>query len=561
MLSKLWNTLNALSSKKALKYTLYLFAVIIFFAIILVPPIIGILIKAGSIQSLFEQPELMNTALGAISNSFTIGLIVSALDLIAGIPLAWLITRGKSKWLSVLDTLADIPFAVPTAALGYSLLLFWNSSGGLSGLFGSTLVSPGWLLVMLLHFTFSFPVVVRVIVGALLDYKMEYERASRTLGAPPLSAARTVTFPIIKPSLVAAFSLAFARSLSETGATFIVAGAFLNGPVFLQNISNQFRAGTISQASYEGATVFASIILIAVSLVIFALIRLLGQRIKLPFGHGLPVFEKKLSYKKAAWTRNTATLAVFIIIVLIPSLFVALPAFQAVVTGTTLTDVFTGSGIWTSYWQSIFLSYGLGAVVTVLGIILGIPMAILISRRTFGKLPSDILDSLINIPIIVPSIALGVSLRFFWQGIPGIPDFLLLVFAHLAITYPYFVRSMSAALERINIDMEEAAKTLGAKPFTVFKTIVLPLSKYSILSGAIIVFTRSVSETGATLAVTPTLQTAPVLVVNWVNSLRGVIAPIEGVNALTVGLACGILILLSFIILLVLRLFTRKGQV
>jgi thiamine transport system permease protein len=331
--------------------------------------------------------------------------------------------------------------------------------------------------------------------------------------------------------------------------------------VFLQNISNQFRAGAISQASYEGATVFASIILIAVSLVIFALIRLLGQRIKLPFGHGLPVFEKKLSYKKAAWARNTVALAVFIIIVLIPSLFVALPAFQAVVTGTTLTDVFTGSGIWTSYWQSIFLSYGLGAVVTVLGIILGIPMAILISRRTFGKLPSDILDSLINIPIIVPSIALGVSLRFFWQGIPGIPDFLLLVFAHLAITYPYFVRSMSAALERINIDMEEAAKTLGAKPFTVFKTIVLPLSKYSILSGAIIVFTRSVSETGATLAVTSTLQTAPVLVVNWVNSLRGVIAPIEGVNALTVGLACGILILLSFIILLVLRLFTRKGQV
>ena len=561
MLSKLWNIINALSSKKPLKYTLYLSAIIIFFAIILVPPIIGILIKAGSIQSLFDQPELMNTALGAISNSFTIGLIVSALDLIAGIPLAWLITRGKSKWLSVLDTFADIPFVVPTAALGYSLLLFWNSSGGLSGLFGSTLVSPGWLLVMLLHFTFSFPVVVRVIVGALLDYKMEYERASRTLGAPPLTAARTVTFPIIKPSLVAAFSLAFARSLSETGATFIVAGSFLNGPVFLQTISNQFKAGTISQASYEGATVFASLILIAVSLAIFALIRILGQRIKLPFGHGLPVFEKRLSYKKAAWTRNTVALLVFIIIVLIPSLFVALPAFQAVVTGTTVIEVFTGSGIWTSYWQSIFLSYSLGAVVTVLGIILGIPMAILLARRTFGKLPSDILDSLINIPIIVPSIALGVSLRFFWQGIPGIPDFLLLVFAHLAITYPYFVRSMSAAMERINIDMEEAAKTLGAKPFTVFKSIVLPLAKYSILSGAIIVFTRSVSETGATLAVTSTLETAPVLVVKWVNSLRGTIPPIDGVNALTVGLACGILILLSFIILLVLRLFTRKGKV
>ncbi|MCW3996117.1 MAG: ABC transporter permease subunit [Candidatus Bathyarchaeota archaeon] len=560
MLSKLWNTLNTLSAKKPLKYTLYLSAIIIFFAIILIPPIIGILIKAGSLQAVFGQPELMNAALGAISNSFIIGLVVAALDLIAGLPLAWIISRGKSRWLSVLDTFADIPFVVPTAALGYSLLLFWSSSGGLSDLFGSTLVSPGWLLVMLLHFTFSYPVVVRVIVGAMLDYKMEYERASRTLGAPPLTAARTVTFPIIKPSLIAAFSLAFARSLSETGATFIVAGAFQNGPVFLQNLSNAFKNGSLTQAQYEGATVFASLILIVVSLTIFAIIRVLGQRIKLPFGHGLPIFEKKLSYAKAAWSRNSITLFVFLVIVLIPSLFVALPAFQAVATGTTFVEAFTGSGIWASYWQSLLLSYGLAAIVTVLGIILGIPIAILIARKTFGKLPSAIIDTLINVPIIVPSIALGLSLRFFWQGIPGIPDFALLVFAHLAITYPYFVRSMSAAMERINIDMEEAAKTLGAKPFTLFRTIVLPLTKYSILSGAIIVFTRSVSETGATLAVTSTLQTAPVLVVNWVNSLRG-ISPIAGVNALTVGLACGLLILFSFIILLVLRLLTRKGKV
>jgi thiamine transport system permease protein len=177
----------------------------------------------------------------------------------------------------------------------------------------------------------------------------------------------------------------------------------------------------------------------------------------------------------------------------------------------------------------------------------------LIARKTFGKLPSAILDTLVNVPLIVPSIALGVSLKFFWQGVPGMPELLLLIFAHLSITYPYFVRSMSAAMERINIDLEEAAKTLGAKPFTVFKTIVLPLTKYSILSGAIMVFTRSVSETGATLAVSTNLQTAPVVIVNWV---KGVVAA----SPLDIGLGCGILIVLSFIILLVLRLLTRKGK-
>ena len=561
MLSKLWNTLNKWSSKKPLKYSLYISAVAVFFAFILIPPILGILIKIPTVQNVINQPALMSTAWTAIRNSFIIGLIVAALDLIAGIPLAWLITRSKSRWLSVLDTFADIPFIVPTAALGYSLLLFWSLPGGpISTLFGGPIISTGWLLVMLLHFTFSFPVVVRVVVGAMLDYKMEYERASRTLGAPPLTASRTVTFPIIKPSLIAAFLLAFARSLSETGATFIVAGAFVNGPVFLQTLSNEFKKGLIPQATYQGATVFTSLILISVSLTIFGLIKVASPKIKLPFGHGLPVLEKKLSYKKTAWTRNSLALFVFLVVVLVPSLFVALPAFQAIASGTPAIQALTGVGVWASFWQSLLLSYGLAGIVTVLGIILGIPMAILISRRTFGKTVSAVLDTLINVPIIVPSIALGVSLKFFWQGVPGIPAFLLLVFAHLAITYPYFVRSMGAAMERISIEMEEAAKTLGAKPFTVFRSIVLPLTKYSILSGAIIVFARSVSETGATLAVSTNLVTAPVLIVNWVNAIRGVASPIQGVTALTVGLACGILILFSFIILLVLRLITRKGK-
>lgn len=564
MLDKLMQKLNRLSSRRPIKYTLYLSAIILFLGLILIPPIFGIVLKFDTIQYVIDKPELMGTAYTAIINSFVIALIVAALDLIAGIPMAWLISRGKSRWLSVLDTLADIPFVVPTAALGYSLLLFWGTSGnGLSAFFSQPLVSPGWLLVMLLHFTFSYPVVVRVIVGALLDYKVEYERASRTLGAPPLTAARTVTFPILKPSLVAGFALAFARSLSETGATFIVAGAFQNGPVFIQSLKNQLTTGfpyQITETTYEGATVFTSIILIVVSLVIFALINFLGQKLTLPFGKGLPLIEKKISYRKAENTRNTITLIVFFALVLFPSLFVALPAFQAITSGTTFIDAFTASGVWASYWESLLLSYGLALIVTILGIILGLPMAILIARKTFGKLPSLLLDTLITVPLIVPSIALGVSLKFFWQG-AGIPEFILLVFAHLAITYPYFVRSMSAAMERISVDMEEASKTLGAKPLTVFKSIVLPLTKYSILSGAIIVFTRSVSETGASVAVSTNLVPAPVLIVNWVNSIRGLGTIIPGVTSLTVGLACGLLIVFSFIILLALRLLTRKGKV
>jgi ABC-type sulfate transport system permease component len=75
---------------------------------------------------------------------------------------------------------------------------------------------------------------------------------------------------------------------------------------------------------------------------------------------------------------------------------------------------------------------------------------------------SSALNVLVDIPIIVPSVALGVSLRFFWkETLAFIPDVWLLVFAHLAITYPYFVRSMSAAIERISIDLKKRRELWG----------------------------------------------------------------------------------------------------
>ena len=552
--TKMLEALDRLSSRKAVKYGVYLTAVILFFALILLPPILGIIIKWNTMQQVLNQPALMSRALSAVENSFTIALFVSALDVATGVPMAWLITRGKSKWLNVLDTVSDIPFIVPTAALGYSLLLFWSEPGGVSSLFGNSLVSQGWLLVVLLHFTFSYPVVVRVIVGALLDYKKEYENASRTLGAPPFTASRTVTFPIIKPSLIAAFILAFSRSISETGATFIVAGAFENGPAFIQNMKNDYIDGKIIQPTYEGSIVFASFILIAVALAIFLTIRALGPKLKLPVRKIWPTFERKLSYSKAASSRDSITLLIFFAIVLIPSLFVALPALQAIFTDT-LPKSLSGAGVWGEYWQSLLLSYFLGAVVTILNVIIGLPMAIIVARRKLGALPSAVLDVLVNVPLVVPSIALGVSLAIFWKAnFASMPEMVVLIFAHLAITYPYFVRSMSAAVERISPDLEEAARTLGAKPLGVFRTIVLPLTKYSILSGAIMVFTRSVSETGATVAVVTSLRTAPVVIVEWVTK-KVAATPLE------IGLGCGFLIVFSFIILLALRLIVKgKGR-
>ena len=530
--------LDRASSKPLVRHLIYAGSVIFFLGIILVPPILGVALKWSAIGEVFQSPSLMSRASSAIYASFAIAFLVSFLDLVAGLPLAWFIARGRSKWLNVLDTLADLPFIVPTVTLGYSLLLFWSGAGGIAQIFGGNpLVSPGWLLIVLLHFAFSYPAVVRVIVGALLDYKIVYEEAARTLGAAPVTADRTVTLPILKSSLIAAFTFAFARSLSETGATVIVAGAFESGVVFIKNTRD---------LGQEGPMVFVSFVLILTVCLIYLVIRLLGPRLKIPVKKVWPSMERKLSGSKVKTFRDSVTMFVFSVFVLTPSLFIALPIFNAIA-GGTLNQAVASVGVWQGYWQSLLLSYSVAAAVTVLNALVSLPMAVLIARKRWGATASTTLDVLSNVPMIVPSIALGASMKIFWSNFAFMPEVTLIIFAHLSITYPYFVRTMVGAVERVNMDLEEASRTLGARPFAVFRTLILPLTKYSLFAGTIMMFARSVDETGATLAVVSTMKTVPVLLVDWVKHT-------VPASPMDIALGAGFLVLLSFAILLVLRL-------
>jgi len=539
-------TLEDLSSKPLVRHLFYTSTIVFFFAFILLPPVFGVLLKIDSLGEIYAFPELLARAHSAIIWSFITAFVVSLMDLIAGLPLAWFIVRSKSRLINVIDTLADVPFLIPTAALGYSALLFWSSPGGIPSLFsGKIAVSPGFILVLLLHFTFSFPVIVRVMVGELLGYKEIYEFAAKTLGAQPFTAVRTITLPLLKPALVASFLLSFSRSLSETGATVMVAGAFENGPVYINNMKKE---------GFEGPLVYVSFILILTSVLVFFSISLLAPRLKLPLRKVWPELERKLSTPASIRTRDSITLFVFLFFAMAPSIFVCLPlifAFFDGKLGSTLTLALTGSGPWTEFWNSMLLSYSIGSISTLMNVILGLPVAIAIARKKLGR-TTPLLDAIVNIPIVIPSIALGASLSFFWGSLGSIHEFWPLVVSHTTITYTYFVRSMSAAIESIPLEMEEVACTLGAKPFTVFRKITLPLTKYSVFSGAILVFTRSVSETGAAIAVSKTLKTAPVLLMDWVKG--GTVPP------LTQALGVGFLILASFLTLLLLRIALRAGR-
>ncbi|MEM3046219.1 MAG: ABC transporter permease subunit, partial [Candidatus Bathyarchaeia archaeon] len=277
-----------------------------------------------------------------------------------------------------------------------------------------------------------------------------------------------------------------------------------------------------------------------------------GPRLRVPVRRAWPTGERAFSGRVGVAFRDGVTMLFFFVFVITPSLFIAFPAASALTDGS-LGKALSGLSVWGPYWQSVLLSYTIGVVATVVNVAAGLPVAVLLARKQAGRAATALLDALVNVPIVVPSIALGVSLSFFWAVFGGLPEFWVLVLSHTTITYTYFVRAMSAAIEDVSPEMEDTARSLGARPLTVFRKVTLPLAKYAVLSGAILVFTRSVDETGAAKAVSRELKTAPVLLVEWV---RGTLPVSNSERALGVAL----LALTSFIALLVLRLVTRERR-
>jgi len=530
--------LDRLSENKTISYLIYLASVIFFFGIILLPSLLGVLLKIGVVQEVFQNTELFEKSISAIFSSILLATLVSVLDVAAGLPLAWLIAKKRYKWISFIDYLTDLPMIIPTVILGYSALMLWCEEAPLS-ILGFPRISPGFLTVLLLHFSFSYPVVVRVLVGKLMELDATYEIAARVLGASSFTTARTVSIPMIKSGIIASLILSFARSLSETGATIMVAGSFENGPVF---IKRSIDAGLVSPM------VFVSLMLIFLSVLILLGLRLFGLSLRIPFRRAYRI-ELVLSSEKVVYARDVLTILVFILFIFIPSSYIVIARLPLATRPDLIKQVFLGEGIWASYWSSVINSYVIGLLATLINVLFSLPMAIIISRRRLGRTFSRILDALSNVSIIMPSVALGVSIGLFW-GSSGIPDFFLVLLAHLCITYPYMVATMVSALEDLPVELEEAGRTLGGTPFKVFRSITLPVAKYSFLSGAILTFTRSVNETGATLAVSKTFKTVSVLLVEWVKS------PVMRVES---GMGTLILMLLSLIFLIVFKYIYSKG--
>lgn len=487
--------------------------------------------------------EVLSQVTGALTLSFVVAIIATLIDLAVGLPIAWVLVRKEFRGKSYVNTLIDMPLAIPTAAMGFSAALFWGITPGIDKPWGAiSFTNSAFVLLLLLQIVFSFPYMVRSLAAILEEIDINYEVAARACGASRLTAARTVTLPLFRSGIVTGAILCLAKTLSETGGVMAALSTIQSREYNATALIGTMKSASLFNDALVPALAFVSIVLIVLSIILLIIVKLIVTKVKLPMRKVWTNLEKKLSRGAFPKLKDAGAFLFLTFVVLVPAFFIF--GFVATAEPSQTAD-------WGAFWSSLGLSFAIAGVVTTIVLLLGIPMGILIARSRKKK-AAGVLDVLVNIPFIVPTAALGFSLGLFWTTQPFLPvtaDVFLIVMAHVAFTYPFVVRNVVGALESLDTTYEDTARTLGAKPLQVFKRVTFPMMKASVLAGAIMTFTRSLGETGATLAVSPKAITAPVYIVELIRSG----------SFYQAGLASILLIMVSFIIVLVMRRLTTRG--
>jgi putative spermidine/putrescine transport system permease protein len=195
------------------------------------------------------------------------------------------------------------------------------------------------------------------------------------------------------------------------------------------------------------------------------------------------------------------------------------------------------------YLGSMFrVSLPLGLAASVFATILGGLAAVAVVR--FAKRGRGILEGLFMLPLMIPTILLGVGL-YLAAALTGLTNgFLGLVLGHTLIATPYVIRLVIAGLENINKSTEEAAKSLGCSDVSAFVLVVLPQLRTSIASGAIFAFIISFSDINLSLFLAGAGNvTIPVRIfsdINWQGT-----PVIAAASAIQMALICGLVILVQ----------------
>ncbi|MDQ7732861.1 iron ABC transporter permease [Halomonas sp. SpR1] len=448
---------------------------------------------------------------GVVINSVVLGIMSATLSTLLGLALAMLVARTGFRFTKTLRAISILPIITPPFVVGVALIVLFGRSGLVTSwgaeLFGVTPSRwlyglPGILMAQTLAFT---PVTFLVLLGTLEAINPSLEEASHTLGAGPMRTFQTITLPLLRPGLAAAFLLAFIESLADFGNPLVLGGGYevLSTKIFFAVVGARYDLG-------NAATL--SIILLALTLGAFWIqARWLGKKSyvtvtgKSDAGLAAPL-------PKPLQAVSYSIVGLFVLFTLAVYAIVLLGGFVNDIgrwdltptlrhLGTAFSVELGGNGIefYGSAWSSLKTTLLVSALAAPLTTAIGIITAWLIARQNFAGKRQFEFGTMLSFAI--PGTVVGVSYvaAFNVPPVDITGTMVILVICFMFRNMPVGMRAGIAALSQIDRSMEEASQTLGAGGFTTLRRIVLPLVKPAMFTAMVYSFVTAMTAVSAVI--------------------------------------------------------------
>ena len=207
-------------------------------------------------------------AVAALRLTVVASFVVVAINAVAGTLIAWVLVRDEFPGKGIVNSLIDLPFALPTIVAGLTLLALYGPKGPVGVNLAFTRASVGLALLFV-----TLPFVVRAVQPVLLELDRDMEEAAESLGARRRTVFRRIILPSLTPAILAGSALGFARAVGEFGSLVLLTG---NIP-FKTQAASVFIFSQVESDDVTGAAA-VSVVLLAISLLVLLAMGWLSRR-------------------------------------------------------------------------------------------------------------------------------------------------------------------------------------------------------------------------------------------------------------------------------------------
>lgn len=243
---------------------------LVWFSLLVLIPLAALVVTASKggwdnyVQTL-SNPQTW----AAIRLTVVDSLLVTALNVVVGTVIAWVLVRDRFVGKRFLDVVIDIPFALPTIVAGLVLLSLY----GVHSPIGLNWANTEMSVLLALAFV-TLPFIVRTVQPVLEELEHDVEEAAASLGAPGFTTFRRIILPSLTPAITAGAALSFARAIAEYGSLVLLSG---NLPFRTEVVS--VRVLSFVEGGNPAAAACVATVMLVVALVVIVVLDLIQRRV------------------------------------------------------------------------------------------------------------------------------------------------------------------------------------------------------------------------------------------------------------------------------------------